>query len=89
MNTVTVMEASNRTEPSPIKLLVENHDDFRLNNDSSQDDVDGLRAKANFNWLDIFCIIVSICSYIADLATDGFIAATYFQTKHYWYFARA
>jgi len=29
------------------------------------DEVDGLRGRANFGWLDITCIIVSIFSYIA------------------------
>ncbi|XP_057365887.1 XK-related protein 4-like [Daphnia carinata] len=50
------------------------------------DEVDGLRGKANFNWLDVVCIVVSICSYVADLITDGFMAATYFNMGHYWYF---
>lgn len=53
---------------------------------SGFDEADGLRAKSNFNWLDVTCIVVSICSYLADLITDGFIAATYFHTEHYWYF---
>jgi len=54
---------------------------------SDFDDIDGLRAKANFNWLDVTCIVVSIFSYLADLVTDGFMAATYFHKEHYWYFA--
>ena len=50
------------------------------------DEVDGLRGKANFNWLDVVCIVVSICSYVADLITDGFMAATYYHSGHNWYF---
>jgi hypothetical protein len=50
------------------------------------DEVDGIRGKANFNWLDVVCIVVSICSYVADLITDGFMAATYFFAQCYWYF---
>lgn len=62
------------------KSLVEtSHLDFT-------DEVDGIRGKANFNWLDMFCILVSICSYVADLITDGFMAAAYYRYSHYWYF---
>ena len=62
------------------KSLVEtSHFDFG-------DEVDGLRGKANFNWLDVVCILLSIISYVADLITDGFMAATYFNHDHYWYF---
>ena len=76
---------------SPTRLLNENKQaaDKSLLETSTRsgfDEIDGLRAKANFNWLDVTCIVVSIGSYLADLITDGFIAATYFEKEHYWYF---
>lgn len=83
---------------SPGKLLSRNNG-VSANHDKAQekslvetshldfiDEVDGLRGKANFNWLDMVCIVVSICSYVADLITDGFMAATYYHAEHYWYF---
>jgi len=85
------MDEEDASNASPEKLLGENPESNGHKPDKSvisnlHDEVDGLRAKANFSWLDITCIVVSICSYMADLATDGFIAATYYQTHHYWYF---
>ena len=51
------------------------------------DEIDGFQGKANFNWLDVMCIVVSISSYVADLVTDGYMAAIYYQSGHFWYFS--
>lgn len=73
------VSAENEKDKCQEKSLVEtSHFEF--------DEVDGLRGKANFNWLDVVCIVVSISSYLADLITDGFMAATYFNLGHHWYF---
>ena len=57
---------------SPRKLLpdkkeAEADQSLVLSNNSRNDfdEVDGLRGRANFGWLDITCIVVSISSYIA------------------------
>ena len=75
-----VSTAENEKDKCQEKSLVEtSHLEF--------DEVDGIRGKANFSWLDVVCIVVSIISYVADLVTDGFMAATYFLSReHYWYF---
>lgn len=57
---------------SPHKLLPEKKeaeaDQSLVSSNNSRndfDEVDGLRGRANFGWLDITCIVVSIFSYIA------------------------
>lgn len=85
------MDEEDASNASPEKLLDQIAENGGHKPDKSivsnlHDEVDGLRAKASFGWLDITCILVSICSYVADLGTDGFIAATYYRAEHYWYF---
>lgn len=71
-------KAASEQKPTDKSIAEASHLDF--------DEIDGLRAKADFNWLDMTCVIVSICSYLIDLAADGFMAATYYNMGHYWYF---
>ena len=53
---------------------------------ASVDEVDGIRKKARFDGFDVFYMVFSIISYLADLATDLFVATGYFLTGNLWWF---
>ena len=56
-------------------------------NTSGGDEVDGIRKNALFDVFDVAYILFSIVSYVADFATDLFVAASYYFDEHYWWFA--
>lgn len=50
------------------------------------DTTDALPSKLNFNLLDIFGIVLSICTYFMDVALDILLAVVHFRNGNTWYF---
>lgn len=51
------------------------------------DTTDALPKNLNFSLLDIFGIIVSICSFFLDVALDVLVAYVHYNNGHEWFFA--
>ncbi|CAL8086972.1 unnamed protein product [Orchesella dallaii] len=50
------------------------------------DEVDALPTTLRFNFFDIFCIILSMCTYIFDLGMDIYVAYVYYTKGHIGFF---
>jgi len=56
------------------------------------DEVDALPESLRYNWFDLFCTMVSMTTYIADVVMDCIVAYYFYHLAvdhgiyHYWYF---
>merc|ERR1712212_276266 len=59
---------------------------------TSIDETDALPESLRYNWFDLMCTLISVLTYLADLAMDCVIAYYFYHLSsahgihHYWYF---